>query len=173
MSTKYLTKLIFKKVLCFFILPTCLPTYLFYYSFYLNDFFQLDLFNLTKIKELDETVQELKSFILQKDNYNDKDNLKKPSITTIPYLGHYVVVFFIFSISLYLGYNFFYNGGGAGSPEIFVENSTSNFKNLSQNTTIPIKEPFKMLLPINESNRFTGVSYGQSNYVGVDGPDYF
>jgi hypothetical protein len=103
-----------------------LPNSLFFYSCYLNDLFNIDIFNLKKIDNLDSKIQELKNSIENSvENHStiskniDKNVSNSNNILMYIIAGCFIAGFF------YLGYNFF-NNNSPDVGRIIIENSSSN-----------------------------------------------
>jgi hypothetical protein len=123
---------------CFFFF--FLPNGLFFYSCYLNDLFNLDIFNIKKIDELDSKIRNLRTenhLIISKDIDKNESNSNNVLIYIIT--GCFIVGFF------YLGYNFFNNSPTDASRimdnnttkvgKIIIDNSTEVGKRVINNST--------------------------------------
>lgn len=122
-----MTTKIIKNILLFILVPNGT----FFYAFYLNDFFNIDLFNIKKIASLNLDLNELKNIIKEEQTLSNKkltniDKTSSNSNNILIYLSSIILLFLI----LLLGFNFF-NDNEGGTSKIIVENVAEQSKSIS------------------------------------------
>jgi hypothetical protein len=124
-----------------------LPQGLFFYSFYFNDFLNLDIFNMKKIANLNMEMIEIKDFIKSQ---NEISNNKLENIQNVPSNSNNIGVFIITVIVIlgvcYLGFNYFNNNSGEAGiiSEQIIEQQQQNkiLSKIGKRDLIPIPDTY-------------------------------
>lgn len=114
---------ILKRLILFILLPNAFIIY----SFFLNDFFNFDLFNHHKMALLNTKLTSLEKTIESQENYIDKNTNDNNKLLV------YIFGSLLIAGCLYFGSNSFDNGSGPDTASIvktIVETNASNSKNI-------------------------------------------